>query len=183
MELDFREKLFNQELCSGNITKEINGDIVISGNVESETQNPDIIFWAAAPADHMTSFSGSGLPFPNPDVAFENTPNTGKVATTNGRFSFRIKYPNAYYATLGTGYIPPSVNIKICGENEPEKITSIKIDDGIPFRSLTHIKNHNVAFYNVPEQEVRTQEQILRSSGYPSENVMPSNHWGLKPPK
>jgi hypothetical protein len=183
MELNYKENLFNQELCSGNITKETYGDIVITGTVQSETENPDITFWAAAPPDHMNSFSGSGLPFPNPEVAFENTPNIGKVSTKNRNFTFRIKNPNSYYAALGTGYIPPTVYIKICGENEPEKITSIKIDDGIPYRSLTHIKEHNINFYNVPEQEVRSQEQILRASAYPSQNTMPSNHWGLKPPK
>ena len=29
---------------------------------------------------------------------------------------------------------------------------------------------------------VRTQEQVLRDSGYPEDNRMPDNFWGLKPP-
>ena len=37
MELDWREKLFNQDLCNGNIKKETNGDIVISGSMCSHT--------------------------------------------------------------------------------------------------------------------------------------------------
>ena len=182
MDLNWKNKIFNQNLCEGNIINEGNGDIQITGTVQSVTENPEIIFWASAPADHSTSFSGSGLPYANPEMAFENTPNTGKLIAYNKSFVFRIKYPNAYYASLGTGYIPPSVNIKLCGENEPEQITSIIIDEGIPYRSLTHITPHTVEFYNVPDKEVRTQEQILRASAYPSENKMEPFFWGLKPP-
>ena len=183
MDLNWKEQLFNQNLCNGKIINEGNGDIQISGIVNVENENPSLFFWAAAPADHGTSFSGSGLPYPNPEVAFENTPNTGKVIAINKKFMFRIKTPNAYYAALGTGYIPPTVNIKICGENDNNQITSIQIDAGIPFRSLTHIKNHTAQFYDVQEKEVRTQEEILRSSAFPTTNKIPTNFWGLKPPK
>jgi hypothetical protein len=182
MDLNWKNKIFNKDFYNGDIINEGSGDIQISGTVQSEAENPEIIFWAAAPADHTTSFNGSGLPYANPEMAFENTPNTGKLIAYNRTFMFRIKYPNAYYASLGTGYIPPSVNIKISGENESEKITSIVIDDGIPFRSLTHIVPHTVESYIVPDKEIRSQEQILRASAYPSENKMPSNFWGLKPP-
>ena len=32
------------------------------------------------------------------------------------------------------------------------------------------------------QMPIRTQEQILRDSAYPSNNKMPKNFWGLKPP-
>lgn len=182
MELNWREKLFNQDMCSGAITNEGEGDILVEGTIESEFENPTIFYWAPAPPNRGSSFSGSGLPFPNPEVAYDNTPNVGKIVATNRKFAFRIKYPNAYYSALGTGYIPPIVNLKVCEEKQADKITTIKIDDGIPFRSLTHIGGHSIEKYSVPEQEVRTQEQILRANAYPTENKMPTNFWGTKPP-
>lgn len=179
MELNWREKIFNQNLCSGNINNESKGDLLITGNIHNGKINDKLMYWAAAPANHSASFSGSGLPYPNPEVAYDRTPNVGTVLLSeNGTFAIRIKYPNSYYTTLGTGYIPPILNLKLCdGET-----TSIQIDDGIPFRSLTHIKKHTVDFYNTPQQNVRSQEEILRNNAYPSHNSMPSDFWGLKPP-
>ena len=37
-------------------------------------------------------------------------------------------------------------------------------------------------FYHNPRLTVRSQEQILRDSGYPSENKMPDDFWGKRPP-
>jgi hypothetical protein len=182
MDLNWREKLFNQNLCQGKVINEGEGDILVEGNVESIDPNPSVIFWAPSPPTRGSSFNGSGLPYPNPEIAYDKTPNVGMVKAPNRKFAFRIKYPSAYYSALGTGYIPPIVNIKVCEEGQEDKVTAIKIDDGIPFRSLTHIGKHRVEKYRVPEQEVRTQEQILRSSSYPSENKMPDNFWGDKPP-
>ena len=71
MELNWREKLFNQNMCSGSITNEGEGDILVEGTIESELENPTIFFWAPAPANRGASFSGSGLPFPNAEMAYE----------------------------------------------------------------------------------------------------------------
>lgn len=180
MELNWRQKLFNQNMCSGSITNEGKGDLLITGSIVTDKENAELIYWAPTPANHGSSFSGSGLPYPNPEVAYDRTPNVGKVPlNSKGQFAIRIKYPNAYYSALGTGYIPPIINLKVCGE---DKTTTIKIDDGIPFRSLTYIKPHTVESYSVSPKLVRTQEEILRSSAYPSENKMPENFWGMKPP-
>ena len=186
--MNWREQLFSKEMCQGRVLNEGQGDILIQGTVKSNTPNPKIIFWAPSPPDYRTSYSGSALPFPNPKVAYDNTPNSGMVEAQDRNFSFRIKYPNAYYAGLGTLYTPPLVNIKVCEPGLDNTFTTIKIDNGIPYRTLTYpsppTKNsHNSPmFYYVPEKEVRTQEDILRSAGYPDTNEMPDNWWGLKPP-
>ena len=62
---------------------------------------------AAAPADHRSSYAGSGLPFPNPEMAYDNTPNSGAVKTTNGYFEIRISYPNSFYVEQGTKLLRP----------------------------------------------------------------------------
>lgn len=190
--LPWNRKEFKDNYCTGVMETMPDGDIKISGSVYGSVNK--VTFWAAAPPTYGTSFSGSGLPYPDPIVAHENTPNRGSVNVENGKFTFTIKYPNAYYIGLGTLYVPPHVNIKLCemgkSENdESNKKISVKLDDGIPFRTLTYpappTKKPRTSplFYCEPWHGARTQEAILRSSGYPSINKMPDNFWGLKPPR
>ena len=40
----------------------------------------------------------------------------------------------------------------------------------------------NPLFYKTNYWKLRTQERILRDSGYPSENVTPKDFWGKRPP-
>lgn len=73
-----------------------------------------INFWAAAPIDRMAIFAGSGLPFPNPEVAYENTPNKGSVYASNGHSEIRLRFPNSFYVSMGTILLPPHVLLKFC---------------------------------------------------------------------
>ena len=43
-----------------------------------------LFYWAAAPPTYGTSISGSGMPYPNPVVAFDITPNKGVVEFLSG---------------------------------------------------------------------------------------------------
>ena len=181
-------KLFSNDVCEGTVLKEGTGDILVTGSVNSRTNDPLIVFWAANPPTYGTSFSGSGLPFPNPDIAYGKTTNSGVVKAVDRKFSFRIQYPNAYYVGLGSLYIAPHVNVKVCETGMNDRFFSVKIDDGIPFRTLTHPSQgdnprSSAMFYNVPEREVRSQEEILKSSSYPETNETPYNFWGNKPPR
>jgi len=189
--LPWNKKEYTTEMCSGNMSLMPNGDIKVSGVVNNINVNK-VLFWAAAPPTYGTSFSGSGLPYPDPLVAFDRTPNRGSVPVNGGQFSFTIKYPNAYYIGLGTLYVPPHVNIKLCQSGIPEsseqnKKFTIQVDDGIPFRTLTYpappSEKPRVSplFYCEPWHGARTQEAILRSAGYPEVNKTPANFWGLKP--
>ena len=109
----------------------------------------------------------------------------------------------------GSLYIPPHLHFKICTDkklkdeltnlnvselqktinDKKDNITyhSIKIDSGIPFRTLTHpsppsdVSRDSVMFYYCPGSKLPvSQEQVLRDSGYPEKNEMPSNFWGIK---
>ena len=147
--------------------------------------NSRILFWAPNPPTYTSSYTGSGLPYPNPNVAYENTVNRGSVMAENGNFEFRLRYPNAYYIGLGSSYVSPCCHIKICGSDQ---IFTIKLGNGIPFRMLTYppsygtVPRKDATFYSGRDKlPVRTQEQILRDSSYPSKNVMPKNFWGLRP--
>lgn len=190
--LPWNKKEFNDEYCSGVMEVMPHGDIKITGTVPSNVNK--VMFWAAAPPTYGTSFSGSGLPYNDPISAHENTPNRGSANVQYGKFSFTIKYPNAYYIGLGTLYVPPHVNIKLCQSGVPEnsesnRKVSIKVDEGIPFRTLTYPAppskkpRNSPLFYCEPWHGARTQEAILRSAGYPEVNNTPDNFWGMKPAK
>ena len=189
--LPWNTKDFASDGCNGLLTNTANGDIMVSGTV-TDSSVKQVMFWAASPPTHGTSFSGSGLPYPNPVVAFDRTPNKGMVAVQAGRFEFRIKYPNAYYIGLGSLYIPPHVNLKMLRDGvDPSEVKPINviIDEGIPFRTLTYPAppskkpRINAMFYCEPVKCARSQEAILRASGYPEVNKMPDNFWGMKPPR
>jgi len=134
------------------------------------------------------SFSGSGLPFPSEDIAFENTPNRGVAEVVNGRFKFNIRYPNSYYINIGTVYVPPHVKIILVdSDNNPKsEVQVVDLGEGIPFRTLTWPKerdwNKGPLFYENKDLTVRTQYEILLDSAYPLKNVTPKNFWGTKPP-
>ena len=73
---------------------------------------------------------------------------------------------------------------------ETDDYYTIQIDSGTPFRTLTYPSppskqpRDSPMFYycNRNSLPVRSQEQVLRDSGFPNMNRMPDNFWGLKPP-
>jgi hypothetical protein len=183
----FRQILFDKDICDGSVLYQGKGDVIVNGNMKNGNYTGIIYFWAAAPPTNGISFSGSGMPYPSPLVAYDRTPNKGAVQVVNGKFRFSIKYPNAYYIGLGSLYIPPHINMKFCSDGNPDMYFSIQIDDGIPFRMLTYPApptkkpRNSPMFYCEPEKGARSQEQILRVSSYPTDNKMPDNFWGDRP--
>ena len=106
-------------------------------------------------------------------VAFENSPNQGAVLTNkDGSFEIKVKYPNSYYIDLGRTYVQPVVYIKVCGQ---KKVHTIKLGNGIPFRSLCHpLQRKGPSFYENDGRNIlppRTQEQLLRDKSYPNKNI------------
>ena len=71
-----------------------------------------------------TTYSGSGLPYSNPDIAFDNSPNKGAVKVINGKFTFNIHYPNSFYAGFGKHLITPHVYYKLCNKDTRHPQTS-----------------------------------------------------------
>tara|TARA_B110000211_G_C13956031_1_gene498353 strand:- start:192 stop:767 length:576 start_codon:yes stop_codon:yes gene_type:complete len=176
--------------CDNVIEQDIDGDFIVRGFEPAIAPGSTVIFWAAAPPTYNGSFSGSGLPFPNPEIAYQNSVNKGSVKTVGGHYEFKIRFPNAYYVGLGSKYIEPCVHIKICQEHGEDKLKTIKLGNSIPFRSLTHSTGqrniparNNSSFYSGRDKlPTRTQEQILRDSQYPDDNKMSDNFWGKAVP-
>ncbi len=166
--------------------KDSDYDIIAKGFINDISVTSNVIYYIApSPADHRANFSGSGIPFANINHAFENTPNVGSIATTNGYFSIPLMTPNSFMINLGTVRVPPTIYIKYTDVNNVVRIRPFTVSQGIPYRSMTYSPlRKNVHFYSTHcSLNVRSQEQILRESGYPSLNIMPKNHWGVKPPK
>lgn len=102
------------------------GNFVVRGRLKpDQTPNAMIKFWAANPIDQRDSFVGSGLPFPNAEIAYENSPNTGSVRAVNGEYTLRLYFPNSFYTDLGRTLIPPHVLIKVCGDDHSDIETVI----------------------------------------------------------
>jgi hypothetical protein len=69
-----------------------NNSFVISGDVNNNLFEKRFIKYTAAnPPTYNNSFSGSALPYPSEEIAYENTPNRGVVEIMNGKFSFTIR--------------------------------------------------------------------------------------------
>lgn len=180
---------YTSDNCNCDIEYTNEGSVVLSGVVNGVQSDSYIIFWAANPPDYHTGFTGSGLPYPNYEIAYENTPNKGTLKLNNdGTFKFSIRYPSAYYAGLGSYYVKPHINIQINSQNSIGKTHVIPLGEGIPFRTLTYPPVPETAprtspmFYSGREKlPLRTQEQVLRDSAYPDKLETPSNFWGLRP--
>ena len=188
---DWRSIYFEKIDCKGVAVNGGSGDVVVQGEVKSATPDPTIVFWAPNPPTWSQSYSGSGLPFHDSIQAYQKSPNVGAVKAVNRKFEFRIKFPNSYYVGLGSLYVPPVVHFKICEEgSDTKKYHTIELGNGIPYRTLTYPSppsnrpRDSPMFYycNKNQLPVRTQEQVLRDSGYPEDNKMHDNFWGLKPP-
>ncbi len=101
----------NDDKCSVSVTY-TNDMIHVVGKCPYSRAN-SLAYKAAAPADHRSSLMGSGLPFANPDMAYQGTPNQGIIPIVSGKFQFSLRQPNSYYVKDGTLLISPHVHIFI----------------------------------------------------------------------
>jgi hypothetical protein len=172
-------KQFNSIYCKGNVTFLKNNEIIIEGEINDEITDPNIQYYAPAPPDYMTTFSGSGLPFASESQAFSNTPNKGIIKLDQNKFVINMACPNSYYKDFNT-YVTPSVTITY---NNDKNIKLMLLNDKIAHRSLQYPelrKKEQQMFYN-RKLPIRSQEKILRDSEYNLYSE-PVNFWGLKPP-
>lgn len=111
---------------------------------------------AASPIDRRMSYAGSGLPFPNADVAFEGTPNRIAIASP-GQFSGEFEYPNRYYLADARTLISPSIFFvltPIAPGADPIYIRyELPVPEELELRSLNHRsgRTNGPAFYSHKE--------------------------------
>jgi hypothetical protein len=179
----------HNELFTAKIYQNDDTNVMIKGSLNMDIKKllkGSRIFLKYSAANCPTngaSFTGSGLPFPNKEVAYENTDNTGILQVFGDVFSLNILKPNSYYVNHGKTLIRPHINFTFIDGNERSVSNSYRImlDDYIPYRSLS-MRREDVLFYDVPNLPIRTQEQILRESSYTINKKEYNNFWGTRPP-
>jgi len=107
---------FNDEYVFLNVNQH-NFILNINGYIKYPEQYSKIVIIAPNPIDRMVNYSGSGLPFPNEDIAFENTPNYKLVDKTKQQIDIKFKYPNSFYSRNGKNKILPSIFIQLTENN------------------------------------------------------------------
>lgn len=170
---------FETIYCKGNIRLLNDFDIVIDGTITDKITNPYISYVAPAPCETMTSFSGSGLPYPTKQQAFYNTPNIGKIKLNGNKFTIKLLRPNSYYLDFNT-LKKPHVQFVY---NTNSVIDIDLSNEAIAYRSLQYPELRTKTkeeFYN-RKLPVRSQEKILRDSAY-DDRKESKDFWGLKPP-
>jgi hypothetical protein len=130
--LEFTSKEF-----SGKVTYDADSSIYTFDGQFEGLNNATVKYWAANPIARNYSYSGSALPYPNPEVAYENTPNQGySLLDNNGRFNIKLDSPSGYYVRQGKILLKPHVHFKVL---DSDKVFTITIADFFPYRSLRNL--------------------------------------------
>lgn len=125
---------FNSPELVGKVTYDPDSDIFFIEGQFPTASGATMKYWAANPILRNYSYSGSALPYPNPEEAYENTPNQGDVLLDNfGRFAIKLDHPSGYYVRQGKILLKSHVHFKVDGLN---KVYTVIIADHFPYRSL-----------------------------------------------
>ena len=163
--------------------------ITIKGKIGSKVDGDRVEYVAAVSPDSMSSFSGSGLPFPNPQQAFSGTTNRGHFnVDADNEFELTVDEPNSYYTGLGKTLVEPSLFVRygVDGKQVTERLV---IGRPIAYRTLTYptggpdglAARSSCEFYRMAtDVDARTQEKILRDSEYTG--LYEAKFWGTTPP-
>lgn len=164
-----------------------NGSVKIQGRVTGFGPQSQTIHWvAAAPVTRGIGFAGSGAPYPNREIAFENTPHKGTIQSVDGSFTIELKdIPAGYYAGLGSIYVPPMIEFTSVLKTGTTFSTNLWINDvAVPYRwiagspatmrpSIPDETNGRAMYYGGRDQLplFENQEALLRARGYPGDLV------------
>jgi hypothetical protein len=158
--------IFNDEYTSFSVA--FNGDhslLQISGAVKNNALYNSVVIIAANPIDRMSNYSGSGLPFPNYEIAFENTPNIHKV-DSSGTFNIPFKYPNSFYTPDGINKIIPSIYFVITDNANNSFRIQYELHDIVALRTLVNRSSRkNPEFYAAKDYilPIDTAENVMRA--------------------
>lgn len=180
---------FKTRYCSGEVSvlDGVKYDILVKGTMTEVVPNGEIRYLAASPCDRRASFSGSGFPFHSAQQAFQETPTRGIIKLQGNSFEVPMLFPNSYYIQVGRELIPPTLFLMYDNAKGEEHVVRIKLSDPIPYRFLGYpsqftMGRNDASFYHAHHNlPVRSQEQVLLDSAYPSKNKMSHDFWGLKP--
>ena len=139
---------------------EITNKLTIHGKIMNPANYSRMELLAANPIDRGMSYNGSGLPFPCPSIAFDESPNYYLIPE-NGEFSNVVfSYPNSYYTVDGKTKVIPSLFLTLHPKSGEKNIhVRLELSDTLPLRTLTHRPHHSAGplYYSAKEQLVEMQ--------------------------
>lgn len=149
--------------------------VAFTGSILNPANYASVEIIAANPIDRRMSYGGSGLPFPNAEVAFEGTPNRltldpASAASFRGEFA----YPNRYYLADARTVIAPSVFFVLTPKIAGAEPIYVRFELPLPseelkLRSLNHREGRvaGPAFYSRKEDLIGIEgaEKTMRLYG------------------
>jgi hypothetical protein len=139
-------------------------DIKITGMIHNRLLYKNVLLIAPNSINRTASYSGTGLPFPCADIAFENSPNVYEVDTT-GMIDIVFTYPNSYYTVANKKKIISSVFAVFESNDGTHKFIRLQLKDIYPLRTLVNRESRNgPEFYEIKHEilDVNTAELVLR---------------------
>lgn len=136
-----------------------NRNIILKGSVKNPSNFKKKVVIAPNPIDIRLSYNGSGLPFPNEEIAFQNTKNFYEISQ-DGVIDTTFIYPNSYYSPDGLTKIKSPV-IFIFDDNK----FIVELEDLCPLKTLRDRKRSDPSFYALKEiiLPVATAENNMRN--------------------
>jgi hypothetical protein len=137
--------------------------IKIKGSVKNKVIYNNVIIIAPNPIDRMSNYSGSGLPFPNYEIAFENTPNIHTI-DSSGVFDISFKYPNSFYIPDGINKIKPSIFFIFTDNSDNSFRLQYELHDINALRTLVNRSSRkNPEFYGAKDYilPIDTAEKVM----------------------
>ena len=149
-------------------------NIHITGVVYNRHNYKNVVFVANNPIDKKASYSGTGLPFPCADIAFEGTKNVAMVNDT-GNIDIKFSYPNSYYSVANKKKVVSSVFLIIEMSNGSKEFIRLQLEDLYPLRTLINRETRNgPEFYSNKYEILRvdTAEEVLRMYSHIKKDYM-----------
>jgi len=122
-------KFYSNDI-EGTITYDMKKDIF---TIIGTTSSDRVEYFAANPLWKNYSYSGSGLPYPNWEIAYDRTINHGFIGD---KFNITLYHPSEYYINQGKTLLKPHVHFKFLNN---QKIITLIIADYLPYRSLKNL--------------------------------------------
>jgi len=138
--------------------------IHISGQVINRSIYTNVVFLANNPIDKKSSYSGTGLPFPCADIAFEGSSN---IYTVNeyGNINCTFTYPNSYYTVANKNKIISSVFVIVEFIDGRKEMIRLELQDLYPLRTLINRETRNgPEFYSKKYDllQIDTSEEVMK---------------------
>lgn len=138
--------------------------IRIIGTIPNRDIYKNAMLIAANPIDKMSSYSGTGLPYPCADIAFDGSKNNHEI-NASGNFNTEFSYPNSYYTVANKMKVVSSIFFVLEKMDGNKEFVRFELKDMYPLRTLVNRESRNgPEFYSNKYDilPVETAEAIMK---------------------